>query len=363
MSYDPFVRGSKPVGVQTMTWSAQGGGRALPVEIYYPADERHRGEDLRTDRQDRWNASASMAGDSVVRRHAAVRDAARASDTGPLIIFSHGYSGDRREFSALCTHLASHGYCVASADHLGSTYADIARAMQSPTFNRSAAMRQLALDRLGDIPLMIDRAERELRISCTAVGVAGASFGGWTSLMAPAIDARVRAIVPMCPGGGAGPVSRTSSAALREQLTFEWRSSAAVMMLVADRDTWLPLYGQIALFARCPTPDKRLVVLQRADHQHFVDDMEVGHRWYREFTASLAKTDAGDPTMWRALADLIRPWDELMPEQEALTILCGLATLHFDACLKADARATALLAALPAELKRRGLHAFVVDVQ
>jgi len=47
MSYDPFARGSAPVRVRTCELCDETRGvRLLPLELGYPAHERHRGQDL-----------------------------------------------------------------------------------------------------------------------------------------------------------------------------------------------------------------------------------------------------------------------------------------------------------------------------
>ena len=43
----PSERGSAPVGVKTLEVRDDArAGRTLPVEVWYPADEAHRGQDL-----------------------------------------------------------------------------------------------------------------------------------------------------------------------------------------------------------------------------------------------------------------------------------------------------------------------------
>ena len=41
------------------------------------------------------------------------------------VLLSHGFAGHRRESTFMGTHLASHGFLVVSADHIGSTHSDI----------------------------------------------------------------------------------------------------------------------------------------------------------------------------------------------------------------------------------------------
>ena len=52
MTYDPFKRGSHPVGVRSSTWQDSSRDQAIDVEIWYPATENHRGQDLENSTQD-----------------------------------------------------------------------------------------------------------------------------------------------------------------------------------------------------------------------------------------------------------------------------------------------------------------------
>jgi dienelactone hydrolase len=362
--YDPFARGIHPVGVKSDRWRDETrAGRTLPVEIYYPATPDHAGQDLDPATQDSFTLPGSMGG-SAPKRQSAVRSAAEADGDWPVVIFAHGYSGDRRETSFLCTHIASHGYRVISADHIGSTFPDIAEMMAKPGFDRRSNTRQMAADRFGDIPFMLDSAEKLFGIRIESAGITGASLGGWTSLIAPAADARIRATAPLCPAGGDGPLAMNATGHLGDYITFDWKSPAAVFMMLGDRDTWLPLFGTLQLLDRCPVADKRAAVLVGADHNHFVDDMEVCHGWYRQFTLDLAASDSS-PTAppWAAMAEFIVPFDQLMPEAEAQAIQNGLVTAHMDAHVKGLPAAAAMDdKAVSAALKARGLHAYVIRV-
>ena len=55
----------------------------------------------------------------------ATRDAQARSGPHPLIVFSHGFGGERRQTTHLCTHWASHGYAVVAMDHVGNTAMDM----------------------------------------------------------------------------------------------------------------------------------------------------------------------------------------------------------------------------------------------
>jgi len=63
-------------------------------------------------------------------------------------------------------------------------------------------------------------------------------------------------------------------------LTFEWGRDVPVLYLAAQDDTPIPLAGIDELFGRTQA-SKRMFVLCRADHQHFLDDVEGQHEALR----------------------------------------------------------------------------------
>lgn len=339
--WDPFARGALPAGVRTVFWHDAARDRTLPVEIYYPALPSKQRTEGGTE--------------------ATVRDAPAATGSHPLVLFIHGWYGNRGECSILCAHLASHGYRVASADFVGSTAADVSAHLGQADYDFESSWESIARDRLQDLPFLIDAATQEFGEPITAAGVTGTSLGGWCALMAPAVDARVRAIVPLCPVGGPGPLEFNGVPFLSRFLTQGWRSAAEVTTLVADRDSWLPLYGQIDLFARIKSPAKRLVVLRRADHLHFIDAVRESHDTFAAFTLNLAGVAGAKNVPWSAIAGQIRPAAELMPEAEARTIVCGLTILQMDAALKRSSAARIALDDVNTELRRRGLDAYAIS--
>ena len=86
--------------------------RRLPTDVWYPAEA--------TGFEDHPSAS------HPIRQPHEARDAARpAAGSFPLVAFSHGNSGLRRQSTFLTTHLASWGMVVAAPDHTGNTFYDM----------------------------------------------------------------------------------------------------------------------------------------------------------------------------------------------------------------------------------------------
>jgi hypothetical protein len=105
------------------------------------------------------------------------------------------------------------------------------------------------------------------------------------------------------------------------KLTFAWPHPVPSLFIAAEDDVPIPLDGLRGIFDRAPEP-KRLVVLRRADHQHFLDDVEGAHEAVRHANFP------GDAA-WIPAA--MRPVAELMPGEQAQSFVRGLALAHFDA--------------------------------
>ena len=76
--YDPFERGSDPVGVRTLTWRDESRDRTLPVEVWYPAEQDLAGQDLDEATCDHYKPSPF----APKITQAAIRDAAPRASTG-----------------------------------------------------------------------------------------------------------------------------------------------------------------------------------------------------------------------------------------------------------------------------------------
>jgi hypothetical protein len=154
----------------------------------------------------------------------------------------------------------------------------------------------------------------------------------------------VRAVVAMGPGGNAHP----KPGVLPLTLTFDWHRDVPVLYLAAEDDVPIPLDGVRELFGRTPG-SKRMFILRRADHQHFLDDVENQHEAVR------AMTFGGDAA-WIPAA--MRPVAELCSGEQAHTFSRGLTLAHLDATLRLlDAAELFLAGAAEARLAELGVEA------
>ncbi|MFD1715016.1 alpha/beta hydrolase family protein [Amnibacterium flavum] len=342
-TYDPFSRGTHPVGVRTEYWLDEPRGRDIPVEIYYPSVDSIAGRDIDPETQDTF--SSDWDPDNPARQ-AAVRDAPLLDGRFPVVFNVHGWAGFRREATFVATHLASHGYLVVAPDILGSTAPEVDEffASQAGVGDETALaahMDSIADNRRGDVPFLVQHALDTLPVADEQIGITGASYGGWTSLIGPVVAPRIKAAVPMCPGGGSTFREGRKRATTKLNKIGPIDHGVPTLMLVGSRDSMLPLFGQFELYRDLVPDTRRMVVLLDADHNHFVDNIETGHEWMRAFLDRCAETYPG--TDWEVVARVCRPFDELAPEGPTEELWRGLTTAHFDAVLKSDARASALL--------------------
>jgi hypothetical protein len=137
---------------------------------------------------------------------------------------------------------------------------------------------------------------------------------------------------------------------IRAKLPFAWGRDVPTLYLVAENDTPLPLDGMYEIFERTPAT-KQMLILRRADHMHFMDNVEEVHETARAtpFSGELA---------WMPKAML--PITELCSGDQAHLFVRGLTLCHLDAVLKRQEEARQYLAGdIEGELAKRGVDAIV----
>jgi dienelactone hydrolase len=286
----------------------------------------------------------------------AVRDAIAQPGTYPLIIFSHHSGGNRRAATFLCTHLSSHGYVVAALDHSEVVAPDLARPKSETEEQKKARWQAVIASRVPDVRFLLDQVfhdavwkkdavwKSEATLDPGRIGIVGHSFGAWTALATPEVEPRIRAAVALAPGGASNP----RPGILPVKLSFAWTREVPALYLVAENDVPLPLAGMRELFERAPAP-KQMVILRRADHLHFIDNVEQEHEAFRTM-----------PPMAPELAQMqaeMRPIAELSSGEQAHLWVRGLTLAHMDAILNEQREAQQLLAGdIEGELAKRGVE-------
>src|SRR5260370_1008165 len=307
--YDPLAAGPHQVDVRTIEATDQARGRLFPIEIWSPAQ----------------------------------------SGLRPVIVFSHYSGGHRRSAPYLCPPLASHGYVVAAMDHSEVVARERARRSGETAAERAARIDAIIGSRVPDVRFLLDHllgGDAHVELDAARIGLVGHSFGGWTGLATPEFDSRARSVVAMAPGGSSSP----KPGILPLKLTFDWGRDVPTLYLAAENDVPIPLAGVYELFDRTPL-SKRMFILRRADHQHFIDDVEGAHEAVR--TAAFPPEAA-----WIPLA--MRPIAELSSGEQAHTFVRGLTLAHFDSTLRQMEAADRFLSNdVEADLAARGVEAFV----
>lgn len=321
------MRGRFAVGVRTLQATDTARDRCFPCEIWYPAEAPDAGRDC----------AAEM------------RDAPSLPGTWPLILFSHHSGGHRRAATFLCTHLSSHGYVVAALDHSEVVAKELARKDGEAAAQKTARMEAWIASRVPDMRFLLDYLldHTETKVDEEAIGIVGHSFGGWTALAAPDVESRIRAVVALAPGGSSQP----RPGIIPVKLTFRWGRDVPTLYLAAEQDISIPIAGLYELFERTPAT-KQMVILRRADHLHFIDNVEQQYEAMRgmKFTGELA---------W--ITKEMRPMAELCSGEQAHLFVRGLTLCHMDATLRGQAEARRFLAGdIAGELARRGVDGWVL---
>jgi predicted dienelactone hydrolase len=168
--------GPFPVATVRYTWTDTSRNRDVPVKIYYPL-----------------SSLRALEGE-------AGRETAGLS---PVIIFSHGLGGTREGYEYLGRHWASYGYVSVHVQHLGSDDS-VWRGKPDPlqAMKDSLKAPRNTLNRPRDIHFVLDQVallnqkDPALagRLDLSREGMAGHSFGGWTTMA-------VAGQVAVLPGG------------------------------------------------------------------------------------------------------------------------------------------------------------------
>lgn len=147
------------IGFRQFQTSAGDGSRKLDVAVWYPTEA---------------SGEARLVGDNkVFIGQSVLPDAPPALRIHPLVVLSHGFSGNMLNQAWLAVDLARRGYVVAAVNHPGTT-----------SRNMDKAVGRRLWERPRDISHVIDELTRAPAwagvVSPDRVAVIGHSLGGWT---------------------------------------------------------------------------------------------------------------------------------------------------------------------------------------
>ena len=194
----------------------------------------------------------------------------------PVVVFSHGIGENRDSYAWLGRELARHGFLAVHMTHAGTDRAVLERGYRH--LYRAVKQKENWVNRVLDVPFVLDQVARRSDADMDRVAVAGHSAGAFTAFTVAGLrladgnatrDTRVKAIVAMsmprmdgvvAPGGYDVEVPVL-------HLTGTWDISPIYR-------TW-PRHRRIP-FEESRAPRQYLVTIKRATHNSFV--IEDRHR-------------------------------------------------------------------------------------
>jgi len=191
----PF-KGERARPMQTLVWyPARAGGKPMSAASYLELDAGE--DDFTLDAATLKQRTADMfeqidtsmgAGwrrDTLARPMAAVRDAAAATGSFPLVVYAPSHNASPTENADLCEYLASQGYVVVASA------------------SRGTHERNVSIDLVGaetqadDIAYLIAYAHTLPQADLRHIAVAGYSWGGLANIIAASRDSRITALVDL----------------------------------------------------------------------------------------------------------------------------------------------------------------------
>jgi dienelactone hydrolase len=193
----------------------------------------------------------------------------------PVVIYSHGFAINRRDNTAKCEELASHGYFVVAIDHadcFGTVFPD-GRLLTSSISQLSAALFDSDLADFRFVLAELERLNRE-----------DARFAG-------SMDLRRIGVMGWSYGGGvAGEICRTDERVLAVVMLDSYLQDASALLAGGFQKPFLGMYNagssEKRLFNQAVT-NAYWMIIKGTQHQHFSD-------WLAWFTSpTLAGRRAG----------------------------------------------------------------------
>lgn len=285
-----------PVGVRTVVEDE------LSVEVWYPATDREEAPEevvdftdfLSDEFMERLGADITIPlVQTVAMRDLPVR---KGEEAWPVVVFSHGFPGNRLQSTELTVHLASRGYVVVAPDHWGRHTSDVLPCIWDPALDGCDLSAFVgddpAPDQIDEALDWLQRASEDKddplyeRVDLSRLGLFGHSAGGRTTATFGDEETRFTALLPMA---GSAPVTR----------------DVPVLNLVGECDGVIPV--EDTRESHDASTNARWLGIEAAGHHAFSDICALG------------------------LADLAR--DELQGRDDVnTTLLGGMITLVGDGC-------------------------------
>jgi predicted dienelactone hydrolase len=164
-SFDPAAIGKQTVQQQTFIVRDRQRNRTFPVDIY-------------------WSSGNAQE---------------------PLVVISHGFGANRKFFSYLARHLASHGLSVAAIEHPGSNSIAVTRASNTANLAKLLPASEF-IDRPKDISVLLNELAKlnaepgrlQEKLNTRQVTVIGHSLGGYDALALVGAEVNLKQLRQFC---------------------------------------------------------------------------------------------------------------------------------------------------------------------
>ena len=285
-----FTSAYAGLGTQEVSFLSKSSKRTLTAEVYYPLPGTN-------------DSPKVTQGIWLRTKFSKIAPDLSSPKTYPLVVFSHGFQGDRLGNSWLAEHLVAKGYVVAMIDHTFNTSYDHNNLFSyTSLWQRPTDMSEL-------ISYLLDHPMWGKLINKDQIAVAGFSLGGTTALWLGGIraskdtfksaldkryaswstwpnhdrakarsvdwtlaeksyyDARIKAVIAMAPDLG----NAFSSEGLKEM-------KVPTLLLIGDKDTITPKCPHALVYAK-GIPQAELVTFKDVGHFIFMNKCSpLGHQ-------------------------------------------------------------------------------------
>lgn len=197
-AFEPALPGTKTVQQQTLFLQDRQRQRTIPVDLYFPKQEassRGVGE---------FEYRSSKPQQTLISRLFPPKP---VTSDQPLVVISHGFGADRKFFTYLARHLASHGLTVAALEHPGS---NTQRSLSVSSVDNPGELLPAKefIDRPLDVSFMLDQLAKlnqqpgllQGKLNTQQVSAIGHSLGGYTTLALAGGEVNLEELRQFCKG-------------------------------------------------------------------------------------------------------------------------------------------------------------------
>lgn len=256
-SFGPYRVGRETIEVRSRT------GRVRTVDVWYPADANATGK-LSV------YGGAMFAGMNFTAR-SLDRVPVAAGGPFPLVVYSHGSGGMRFVAPSFTETLASHGFVVVSADHVGDTVLDVVSGHPASY----AQEPKLIASRAADVRMIVNGVLTRSTtpgdllhgaVDPRRMGISGHSWGGLTAFAM--VSGRAASDGQRIPSDGRFKAIVTMDATPSLLAPSDLAKVSVPALSIAGEDLYP---GSAAFWYQTTSSSFRELRINRADHLSFVD--------------------------------------------------------------------------------------------